>query len=123
MQNDSDVGVGPDVLVNYIQQTKKAISGTSLSGAPIGHVDTWDAWSNGTNSAVAENCDWVGMDTYPYFEYQKDNSIDNAKQLFWDAYDKTKAAAGGKEVWITETGMFFYYIPLAAREYSADGPR
>lgn len=94
------------MLVEYIQQTKKAIAGTGLSGAPIGHVDTWDAWANGTNSAVAENCDSVGMDTYPYFEYQKDNDISNAKQLFWDAYDKTKAAAGGKEVWITETGEF-----------------
>ena len=66
-ENDSDVGIGPDELVEYIKQTKKAISGTSMSDAPIGHVDTWDAWSNGTNSAVAENCDWVGMDTYPYF--------------------------------------------------------
>lgn len=44
------------------------------------------------------------MDTYPYYEYQKDNDISNAKDLFWAAYDKTKAAAGGKEVWITETG-------------------
>lgn len=57
--NEAGVGVGPDVIVKYIQQTRKAMSGTSLSGAPIGHVDTWDAWANGTNSAVAENCDWV----------------------------------------------------------------
>lgn len=73
IENDSLVGVGPSVLVDYIEQTRKAISGTSLSAAPIGHVDTWDAWTNGSNTAVAENCDWVGMDTYPYFEYQKDN--------------------------------------------------
>jgi len=103
-ENDSDPGINPDMLVDYIKQVRKAISGTSLSDTPIGHVDTWDAWTNGTNSEVVENIDWVGMDTYPYFEYQKDNDISNAKKLFWDAYDKTEAAAGGKEVWITETG-------------------
>ena len=104
MTNDAGVGVDPDIIVDYIKRTRKAISGTALSDSPIGHVDTWDAWQNGTNSEVVDNCDWLGMDTYPFFEYQKSNSIKNAEQLFYDALDITEAAAGGKDVWITETG-------------------
>lgn len=55
-------GANPDELVKYIKQVREAIAGTSLSGASLGHVDTWTAWVNGSNSAVAEALDWVGMD-------------------------------------------------------------
>lgn len=98
------VGAGPDVVVSFIKQVRTAIEGTTLSGASVGHVDTWNAWTNGSNSEVITNCDWLGMDTYPYYQNTQANSIDNAKTLFYDAYDATVAVAGGKEVWITETG-------------------
>lgn len=104
IENDSGAGATPDELVSYIQQTKKAISGTALSGATIGHVDTWTAWANSSNDAVIQAVDWLGMDTYPYFENTEANSIDNAKSLFYSAFDATQSAAGGKDVWITETG-------------------
>ncbi|KAK5173429.1 uncharacterized protein LTR77_002110 [Saxophila tyrrhenica] len=104
IENDSGYGATPNELVSYIKQTRQAISGTSLSGASLGHVDTWTAWVNGSNSAVTDAVDWLGMDTYPYFENTEANSIDNGKELYWDAYDKTKGVGGGKEVWITETG-------------------
>ena len=104
IENDSGYGATPDELVSYIKQTRSTISGTSLSGASIGHVDTWTAWVNGSNNAVTDAVDWLGMDTYPYFESTESNAIDNGKQLYWDAYDKTKGVGGGKEVWITETG-------------------
>ncbi|CAI7598105.1 unnamed protein product [Penicillium viridicatum] len=83
---------------------RSAISGTSLSGAPIGHVDTWNSWTNGSNSAVIEAVDWLGFDGYPYYENTDPNSIDDAKALFNKGVDNTKAVAAGKEVWITETG-------------------
>jgi glucan endo-1,3-beta-D-glucosidase len=104
IENDSGLGATPDELVSYIKQTRSAVSGGALSKTPIGHVDTWTAWVNGSNNAVTEACDWLGMDTYPYFESTEANSIDNGKQLFWDAYDKTNGVGGGKEVWITESG-------------------
>ena len=44
IQNNAGVGAGPDDIVNYIQQVRKAIQGTSASSAKIGHVDTWTAW-------------------------------------------------------------------------------
>lgn len=103
-KNKAGVGINPDTLVNYIKQVKSAISGTTLSGASIGHVDTWDAWTNGTNSAVIDEIDWLGFDGYPYYQTTMANGIDQGKSLFNDAVAKTKAVANGKEVWITETG-------------------
>ena len=104
IENDSGIGANPTDIVNYITQVKKALSGTSLSDVSIGHVDTWNAWTNGSNNAVIEAIDWLGVDEYPYFQNTESNSIDDAYSLFWAAYDATSAAAGGKPVWITETG-------------------
>lgn len=104
IQNDAGLGASPDELVSYIKQVKGAIAGTALSGASIGHVDTWTAWQNSSNSAVIDAVDWLGMDTYPYFQTTVANSISNGNQTFWDAYDVTQSSGNGKEVWITETG-------------------
>ncbi|KFZ18186.1 hypothetical protein V502_04212 [Pseudogymnoascus sp. VKM F-4520 (FW-2644)] len=97
-------GAEPADLVSYIGQVRQAIAGTALSGTPIGHVDTWNDWVNGSNSAVIQAVDWLGVDAYPYFQTSMANGIDNGPQLFFDAYDATVGAAGGKDVWITETG-------------------
>ncbi|KAJ5907651.1 glycoside hydrolase [Penicillium taxi] len=97
-------GVSADDLVTYIKQVREAISGTSLSSAPIGHVDTWDAWTNTTNLAVIDELDWLGFDGYPFWQSSDSNDISNAKALFDESVEKTKAVAGDKEVWITETG-------------------
>ncbi|KAJ5210960.1 Glycoside hydrolase superfamily [Penicillium cf. griseofulvum] len=103
-KSNAGPGVEPAELVDYINQVRSAISGTSLSGAPIGHVDTWNSWTNGSNSAVVQAVDWLGFDGYPYYENTDPNSIDDAKALFNKGVEKTKSIAGGKEVWITETG-------------------
>ncbi|KAI1334839.1 glycoside hydrolase superfamily [Xylariaceae sp. FL0016] len=101
----SNVGAEPDTIVKYIQQVKDTISGTGLEGSPIGHVDTWTAWDNGTNQAVVDACDWIGMDAYPYFQDTMANDITQSKSLFEEALAKSQAAAGGKAVWVTETGQ------------------
>ena len=41
---------------------------------------------------------------YPYFQNTMANSIDNGYSLFFNAYDATVSVAGGKPVWVTETG-------------------
>ncbi|MCJ1477309.1 hypothetical protein MMC13_005980 [Lambiella insularis] len=102
--NMAGVGAGPDVITNFISQTRAAIANTPLSGCPVGHVDTWTAWVNGSNDAVISASDFIGMDAYPYFQTTLDNSIDTANQTFFAAYDATLAAVGTKPVWITETG-------------------
>ncbi|KAF4991703.1 hypothetical protein FGRMN_7648 [Fusarium graminum] len=97
-------GAGPDVLVDYIKQTREAIKGTCLESVPIGHVDTWTAYANGSNIALIEACDWLGMDAYPYFESTHDNPVSEGANLFKSAWNQVKAAAKGKEIWVTETG-------------------
>jgi glucan endo-1,3-beta-D-glucosidase len=103
--NKENPGADPATIAGYIKQVRDAIASTSLSGAPIGHVDTWTAWVNGSNQAVIDAADWIGVDAYPYFETTLTNDITNNKNLFNDALSQTKAAVGGKPVWITETGF------------------
>lgn len=104
MKRHAGIGTDPDVLVNYIKEVRSAISGTSLSGASIGHVDTWDAWTNSSNAAVIDELDWLGFDGYPYYQSSMANGIDNAKALFDESFAKTQSVSKGKEVWMTETG-------------------
>ncbi|KAF1979201.1 glycoside hydrolase [Bimuria novae-zelandiae CBS 107.79] len=101
---EKNPGVQPAQLVKYINQVRTAIKGTGLASKPIGHVDTWTAYNNASNSAVVSALDFLGVDAYPYFEKEHANSIGAANATFYDAYKKTVAAAKGKPVWVTETG-------------------
>jgi glucan endo-1,3-beta-D-glucosidase len=103
-KSNAGPGVEPEELVSYIQTVRSTISGTGLADASIGHVDTWDSWTNSSNSDVVNHLDWLGFDGYPYFQLTMENGIENAKKLFDDSVEKTKSVANGKEVWITETG-------------------
>jgi glucan endo-1,3-beta-D-glucosidase len=119
--NESGLGEGPDVLVDYIQRTRSVIAGTAASSASVGHVDTWNDWVNGSNSAVIEAVDWIGFNgkiaemyrqclihqqttAFPYFENTLDNSIDNGASLFTTALNNVEAVAQNKSIWITEAG-------------------
>ena len=101
IENQSGPGAQPSELVNYISQTRNAISGTSLQGKPIGHVDTWTAYVNATNNPVIAALDFVGVDAYPYYQTTQSNGIGSASQLFFDAYHATVNAAQGKPVWVS----------------------
>ncbi|KAL7898717.1 glycoside hydrolase family 17 protein [Trichoderma sp. SZMC 28014] len=102
--NKAGVGNGPDEIVSFINAYKKEFANTALSSVPVGHVDTWDAWVNGTNKEVLDAVDWIGVDEYPFYETGKGNNIENAGKLFNSAYQTTLGAANGKPVWVTETG-------------------
>ncbi|KAF2742916.1 glycoside hydrolase family 17 protein [Sporormia fimetaria CBS 119925] len=104
IQNGGGPGAQPAELLNYIRQTRDAVRGTALEGKPIGHVDTWTAFVNGSNAAVISELDFLGMDGYPYFQTTMANSIENANRTFYDSLDATVRAAQGKPVWVTETG-------------------
>lgn len=102
--NKSGAGASPDDITNYIGQVKTAIASTAAKGSLVGHVDTWTAWVNGSNAAVITNSDFIGMDAYPYFQNTMTNPIGNGYSLFDAAYEATIGVAGGKPVWVTETG-------------------
>jgi glucan endo-1,3-beta-D-glucosidase len=114
---DAAPGADPATLTNYIQQVRAAVSGTALSSVKIGHVDTWTAWVNGSNDAVINAVDFIGMDAYPYFQSTMANGIENNDGLFKAAYDATVAAAGGKDIWVTETGF-----PVSGKQSGAAVP-
>ncbi|KAM3431204.1 hypothetical protein NHJ13734_007409 [Beauveria thailandica] len=103
-KNKAGLGADPDVILGFIKDYKKAVDGGALAKVPVGHVDTWDAWTNSSNKAVIDAVDWIGVDEYPYYESDKGNNIKNAGKLFDKAYDATIAVANGKPVWVTETG-------------------
>jgi glucan endo-1,3-beta-D-glucosidase len=102
--SNAGTGQSPDVLVNYIGQVKSAIAGTVLSSKPVGHVDTWQTYTNGSNAAVVAAADFLGLDEYPYYENTNENSVANANTLFFNAYNAVSGVANGKPIWITETG-------------------
>jgi glucan endo-1,3-beta-D-glucosidase len=104
IKNKGGIGAGPNVIVKFIEEYKKSVSGTALKSVPIGHVDTWDAWTNGTNKVVIDAVDWVGVDEYPYYETGKGNDIKNSGKLFDRAFNAVAGAAGSKPIWVTETG-------------------
>lgn len=98
-------GATPDTIIGYINQVRSAIANTPLSGAPVGHVDTYNTWTNTTYTAgLAGACDFLGVDAYPYYEFQKPNDISNARTTFWDDYNQVGKIAQGKQIWVTETG-------------------
>ena len=104
IENLSGIGADASTVSNYIGQVKQALAGTALSKIPVGHVDTWTAWVNGSNSAAITASDFIGMDAYPYFQNTFNNPISQGKSLFQSAYQATQAVSQGKPVWITETG-------------------
>jgi glucan endo-1,3-beta-D-glucosidase len=112
LYRDSVLGIGanegtgatPDELVSFIQATRNAIAGTVLADKLVGHVDTWNSWTNSSNAAVITASDFIGMDAYPYYQTTDANTIANGQSLFETAYQATVSVAGGKPVWITETG-------------------
>ncbi|KAI1812538.1 glycoside hydrolase family 17 protein [Poronia punctata] len=99
-----EVGTSSKFLIESIKKVRSAIANTPLSKAPVGHVDTYDSFLNGTNKAVINAIDWIGFDGYPYWESKKSNSIGDAKTRFFDGFNKTLKLAGNKPVWVTETG-------------------
>ncbi|KAL6898180.1 glycoside hydrolase family 17 protein [Trichoderma evansii] len=102
--SNAGTGAQPGTLVNYINEVRDTIKGSCLANVPIGHVDTWNAWILDSNKPVIDAVDWLGMDTYPYYENTNSNSISNAKALYESALEKIQNAGPGKEVWVTETG-------------------
>lgn len=102
---NGEVGMNAQALIDCISRVRSALVGTPLESTSIGHVDTYDSFLNGTNKAVIEAVDWLGFDGYPYWETTQPNAAGApAKARFNDGLSKTRALAGSKPVWVTETG-------------------
>lgn len=102
--------VSPATLAEMIYDVRGMLSEVSgySNEVRVGHVDTTNAWTNASNSAVIRACNFVGTDIYPYFQTLQNNDISNAENLFWNGVkqvrDAVSKAGGGASVWVTETG-------------------
>ncbi|KAI1482887.1 glycoside hydrolase family 17 protein [Daldinia eschscholtzii] len=102
--NNAGVGATGAEIEGYIGWMRDWLRGTPLEGKPIGHVDTWTAWVRPENAGVISAVDFLGHNSFPYFETTKPNAIGQAADNFWSAVQQTEGVAGGKPVFITETG-------------------
>lgn len=121
----NEAGATPEQIVDYIGKVRSVISGTTLADKPVGHVDTWNAFTNSANNAVISAADFLGMDAYPYYQTTQPggNGIANANATFWKSYTDTVAAAQGKPVWVTETGWPIIGDTLGEAVAGADNAR
>lgn len=101
---NAGVGATGVEIEGYIGWLRDWLRGTALEGKPVGHVDTWTAWVLPENRGVASSVDWLGHNSFPYFETTKANNIDLAAENFRTALQQTESVAQGKAVWVTETG-------------------
>jgi len=88
-----------NTLANQIYDVRGMVH--QWNNVQVGHVDTWTAWVDPANAAVITASDFLGMDGYPYFQ---NTAIKDAATTFWDSVTATQNVAGGKKVWVTETG-------------------
>lgn len=73
--------------------------------AEVGHVDTYNAWTNSANDEVIKACDFIGMDAYPYWQ---GSSIEDAYNVFFQAYQETKnhVQSVGSGAWVVRLLSF-----------------
>ncbi|KAK8081101.1 GPI-anchored cell wall beta-1-3-endoglucanase EglC [Apiospora hydei] len=102
--NNAGAGATGAEIEGYIGWLRDWVRGTPLESKPVGHVDTWTAWILPENRGVANSVNFLGHNSFPYFETTRPNSIDQAADNFWSALAQTESVSGGKEVWVTETG-------------------
>lgn len=79
--------------------------------AEVGHVDTYNAWTNSANDEVIKACDFIGMDAYPYWQ---GSSIEDAYNVFFQAYQETKnhVQSVGSGAWVVRLLSFLLFFPF-----------
>ena len=101
-------------LASQIYDVRGMVRAQGVS-AQVGHVDTWTAWVDSSNNAVITASDFIGVDSYPYFQ---GSSIQSAATTFWNSIIATRSAVNavspGKWVWVTETGW-----PVSGAKFGA----
>lgn len=94
--------------INDVRGMLKSTPSYPTSGIKVGHVDTSNIWTETSTYPLTRACDFVGVDSYPYFQATQNNSISNAGNLFREGIAGVKTAvskAGSTaSVWVAETG-------------------
>jgi len=120
IKNKAGVGNSADNIVKFIKTTRERLASTTLKNIKVTHVDTWTAWVNSSNKAVIDNVDFLAVNAFPFYESERDNKIDSAANLLSNALSATEGVAGGKDVWITETGWAYTGPDFGAAKSTVD---
>jgi glucan endo-1,3-beta-D-glucosidase len=120
IRNKAGVGNSAEKIVEFIKTARERLADTPLKGVKITHVDTWTAWVNESNKAVIDEIDFLAVNAFPFYESELDNKIDNAGKLLSSAISATEGVAGGKDVWVTETGWAYSGPDFGAAKSTVD---
>jgi glucan endo-1,3-beta-D-glucosidase len=120
IRNKAGVGNSAEVIVEFIKTAREKLAGTPLKDVKITHVDTWTAWVNVSNKAVIDEIDFLAVNAFPFYESELDNKIENAGSLLSSAISATEGVAGGKDVWVTETGWAYSGTDFGAAKSTID---
>ena len=120
LRNNAGVGNNADTIVRFIKDARSRLANTALKSKPFTHVDTWTAWVNGSNKAVIDEIDFLAVNAFPFYESERDNQISNAGSLLASAINATEGVAGGKDVWVTETGWAYTGPAFGAADATVD---
>jgi len=101
-------------LADRIQSVQK-----TLSGVKVGTADSWHLFHDGTADAVIPVADILLCNAFSYWQGQE---IGNATYSFFDdihrAFEHIQKVSGTSdkpELWVGETGMYFFYRFLIRR--------
>lgn len=85
--------------------------------AEVGHVDTYNAWTNSANDEVIKACDFIGMDAYPYWQ---GSSIEDAYNVFFQAYQETKnhVQSVGSGAWVVRLLFLSFFLSFSSPFFS-----
>ena len=120
IRNKAGVGNSAEKIVEFIKAARERLADTPLKDVKITHVDTWTAWVNESNAAVIDEIDFLAVNAFPFYESELDNKIDNAGKLLSSAISATEGVAGGKDVWVTETGWAYSGPDFGAAKSTVD---
>ncbi|CAD6502854.1 BgTH12-05443 [Blumeria graminis f. sp. triticale] len=104
---DNDV-LTADGLVEKIKDIRHMLSGVPgyTENVPVGHVDSWIAWNQNSNTPVIQACDFIGTNTYPRIQADNSDSIRGGVQSFYNSLNdmlrRISETGSRASVWVTE---------------------
>ncbi|SZF05737.1 unnamed protein product [Blumeria hordei] len=97
-----------DELVEKIKHVRHILSTVPgyTENVLVGHVDSWIAWNQNSNTPVIQACDFIGTNTYPRIQADNSASISGGVQSFYNSFNdmlrRVSETGSRASVWVTE---------------------
>ncbi|TDZ36441.1 putative glucan endo-1,3-beta-glucosidase eglC [Colletotrichum trifolii] len=102
-------------VVRFVKQVRERLRGTILGDKPIGHAEPYKMYENPDSAELIAHLDFLGVNLHPFYRTAPSNQTLTAEYDL--AIQKVERVAGGKPVWITESGW-----PVRGETYTPGGP-